>query len=210
MVAVHLWSFFVAGRKSRSNCTRKSFCWRGWRRKLRGPWRASTSNHVRKSSVTTQRLRAIFASTSAGMLTYFVPQMTHMTLPMVVSRVTGVVTLLVAHNLGRARRGRRCRRLGSRRAARGWNDAALEGPAPPAGGPAPSLDLVTCGPSSRARTTSLARLSLPERCGCSRAASRLPSAAAPPLTRTGTGRSAPDEPIGVIVFFLGAMAMKNC
>ena len=52
---------------------RQSFCWRGWWRQLRGPWRASTSNHVRRSSITAQRLRAIFASTSAGMLDSFVP-----------------------------------------------------------------------------------------------------------------------------------------
>ena len=32
----------------------------------------------------------------------------------------------------------------------------------------------------------------------------------PLLARTGMGRPAPDEPIIVIVFFLGAMAMKNC
>ena len=39
---------------------------------------------------------------------------------------------------------------------------------------------------------------------------RVLSATGPLLARTGTGRSAPDEPITVIVFFLGAMAMKNC
>ena len=92
----------------------------------------------------------------------------------------------------------------------GGTASPLEGPAPPAGGPAPSLDLAVGGPSSRARMMPLARLRLLERCGCSRAAPRLPSATAPPLARTGTGRSAPDEPIAVIVFFLGAMAMENC
>ena len=42
---------------------RQSFCWRGRRRQLRGSQRASNFNHVRRSSVTIQRLRAIFAST---------------------------------------------------------------------------------------------------------------------------------------------------
>ena len=92
----------------------------------------------------------------------------------------------------------------------GGTTPPLEGAPPPAGGPAPSLDLAACGPSSRARTTPLARLWLPERCWCSRAAPRVLSATGSLLTRTGTGRPAPDEPITVIVFFLGAMAMKNC
>ena len=92
----------------------------------------------------------------------------------------------------------------------GGTTTLLEGPAPPAWGLAPSLDLAACGPSSCARTTPLARLCLPERCWCSRAAPRVLSATGPLLARTGMGRSAPDEPIAMIVFFLGAMAMKNC
>ena len=67
-----------------------------------------------------QRLCAILASTSAGMLNSFVPRTTHMALPTAVSRVTGVVTLLVVHNLVRARCGRWSGRLGGRRATRGW------------------------------------------------------------------------------------------
>ena len=75
---------------------RQTFCWRGWWRQLRGPWRASTSNHVRRSSITTQRLRAIFASTSAGMLNSFVPRTMHRALPTAVSGVFSMVMLLVA------------------------------------------------------------------------------------------------------------------
>ena len=98
-----------------------------------------------------QRPRAIFASTSAGMLNSFIPRTTHRALPTAVSRVTGVVTLLDAHTMGRARCGRRGGRLGGRRATRrGYSDAA--------GGLALSLDLAACGSSSGARTTPLARL----------------------------------------------------
>ena len=114
---------------------RQSFCWRGWRRKLRGPWRASTSNHVRRSSITAQRLRAIFASTSAGMLDSFVPRTMHRALPTAVSRVTGVVTLLVAHTMGRARSGRRRGRLGGCCAARRWHNDTPGGPRAACGGP---------------------------------------------------------------------------
>ena len=82
-----------------------------------------------------QRLRAIFASTSAGMLVSFVPQMMHRTLPTVASGVSSMVALLIARTLGRARRGRRRRRLGSRRTADGWHDAVLGGPRAACGGP---------------------------------------------------------------------------
>ena len=83
------------------------------------------------------RLRAVFASTSAGMLASFVPRMMHMTLPTAASRVSSMVALLVVRTLGRARHGRRRRRLGSRCAAHGWHDAALGGPRAACGGPSP-------------------------------------------------------------------------
>ena len=79
----------------------QSFCWCVWWRQLRGPWCASTSNHVRRSSITAQRLRAIFASTSAGMLDS-IPRTMHRALPTAVSGVSSVVALLVARTLGRA------------------------------------------------------------------------------------------------------------
>ena len=47
----------------------------------------------------TQPLRAISASTSAGMLNSFIPRTTHRVLPTAVPRVTGVVTPLVAHTM---------------------------------------------------------------------------------------------------------------
>ena len=82
-----------------------------------------------------QRLRAIFASTSAGMLASFVPQMMHRTLPTAASGVSSVVALLIAHTLGGARCGRRGGRLGGRRAARGWHGDAPGGPRAACGGP---------------------------------------------------------------------------
>ena len=42
-----------------------------------------------------------------------------------------------------------------------------------------------------------------------REAARVLSAIGPLLVRTGMGRSAPNEPTVVAVFFLGAMAMKK-
>ena len=82
-----------------------------------------------------QRLCAIFASTSADTLNSFILRTTHMALPTAVPRVTGVVTLLVAHTMGRARSGRRRGRLGGRRAAWGWHDDTPGGPHAACGGP---------------------------------------------------------------------------
>ena len=86
----------------------------------------------------------------------------------------------------------------------------LEGPAPPAGGPALSLDLVACGSLPGTRATPLTKLWLPERCGCSRAAPWVLSAMGPLPARAGTGSPALDELTAVVVFFLGSMMMKNC
>ena len=144
------------------------------------------------------------------MLASFVLRVMHVTLPTAVPGVPSMVALLVARTLARARRERRRRRLGGRRATHRWHGAALGGPRATCWGPAPSLYLAVCGPSSGARTMPLPRLWLPERCWCSRAAARVLSATGPLFARIGMGRSAPDEPIAVIVFFLGAMTMKNC
>ena len=45
---------------------RQGLCWRRWRRNLHGSRRASTSDYVRRSSITTPRSHAIFTSASAG------------------------------------------------------------------------------------------------------------------------------------------------
>ena len=127
---------------------RQSFRWRGRRWQLRGSRRASTSNYVRRSSVTTQRLRAIFTCASASVLNPFILRMTHRALPTTVPRVTNVVTLLGAHTMGRTRGGRRCGRPGGRCAAQGWHSNTPGGPRAASGGPAPSLDPATCSRSS--------------------------------------------------------------
>ena len=88
--------------------------------------------------------------------------------------------------------------------------APLEGPVPPAGGLTPSLEPATSGSSPGVRTTPLTRPGLPGCCGCSRATPWVLSATGPLLARTGDGSLVPNEPITVVVFFLGAMAMKNC
>ena len=75
----------------------------------------------------TQRLRTIFTSASVSVLNPLILSMTDRALPTAVSRVTGVVTLLVVHNLGRVRCGRWGGPLGGRRAARGWHGDALGG-----------------------------------------------------------------------------------
>ena len=126
--------------------TRRSFCWRGWRRQLRGLCRALTSNHVRKSSITTQQLRAIFTSTSAGMLNSFVLRTMHRALPTAVSGVFSVVTLLVARTLGRARCGRRRGRLRGCCAARGWHNDTPGGPRAACGGPSSVFGLGSVRP----------------------------------------------------------------
>ena len=44
----------------------QGLCWRRWQQNLHGSRRALTSDHVRRSSVTTPRLHAILTSASAG------------------------------------------------------------------------------------------------------------------------------------------------
>ena len=85
----------------------------------------------------TQRLRAIFASTSAGMLNSFIPRTMHMALPTTVSGVTGVVMLLAAHTVGRACSGRRRGRPGGCCATRRGHSDRPGGPRVACGGPSP-------------------------------------------------------------------------
>ena len=89
----------------------------------------------------TQRLCAIFASTSACVLNPFISRMTHRALPMAMSGVSSVVALLVACTLGRARCGRRRGRLGGCCAARGWHNDTPGGPRAARGGPSPIFRL---------------------------------------------------------------------
>ena len=83
--------------------------------------------------------------------------------------------------------------------------AILEGPAPPAEGLAPSLDLAACGPLPGARTSPPPKLRLLGRCWCSRTAPRVLSATGPLLDHVGTECPAPGGPTATVIFFLGAM-----
>ena len=132
-----------------------------------------------------------------------------MTLPTAASRVTGVVTLLVAHNLGRAHCGRRSGRLGGRCAARGWYGDAPGGSRTVCGGPSSVSGFRSVWPvalhtndATRQALTARAMLVLTARASGS-------VATGPLLARIGTGRPAPDEPTAIAFFFLVAMATKN-
>ena len=90
----------------------------------------------------------------------------------------------------------------------GGTTTPLEGPVPPAGGPTPSLELATHGSSPGVRTAPLARTRPSGWCRCSRAAPWVLFVTSPLPVRADTN-PVPDEPIAVVVLFLGAMAMKN-
>ena len=110
----------------------------------------------------TQRRRAIFASTSAGMLNSFIPRTTHRALPTAVSRVTGMMTMLVAHTRGRAHSGRRRGHLGGCCAARGRHNDTPGGPRAVCGGPNPVFGLGGVRPVAW-RTNGAARQALTAR-----------------------------------------------
>ena len=199
MVALHSSSFSAAGGKSRSSCAR-----------TKASAGVGGDDSCVDRPVATQRLRAIFASTSAGMLNSFIPWTTHRALPTAVPRVTNVVTLLGVHTMGRARGGRRCERLGGRCAARRWHNDTPGGPRAASGGPSSvfgsgGVRPIVWGANDAARQalTAWAMLVFAD-CG------QVLFATGPLPVRTGTGRSAPNERIAVAVFFLGAMATKNC
>ena len=99
---------------------RQGLCWRRWQRNLHGSRRASTSDHVRRSSITTPRSHAVFTSASASGQVFYVPGVALGALP----AIFGVITPFFARCLGGAccwcRRGS----LGSPRVAfgRGGDD----------------------------------------------------------------------------------------
>ena len=93
-----------SGRKIEEQlCVRQGFCCRWWQRNLHGSRRASTSDHVRRSSITTPRSHAIFTSASASGRVFYVPGVALGALPAVVSGIFGVITPFVARRLGGAR-----------------------------------------------------------------------------------------------------------
>ena len=102
IVALHSSSFPVVGGKSRSNCACQGLCWRRWQRNLHGSRRASTFDHVRRSSITTPRSHAVFTSTSASGQVFYVPGVALGALPAAMPEIFGVITPFVAHCLGGA------------------------------------------------------------------------------------------------------------
>ena len=85
---------------------RQGFCWRWWQRNLHGSRRASTSDHVRRSSIMTPRSHAIFTSASASGQVFYLPGVALGALPAATPGVFGVIAPFVARRLG----GARCRR----------------------------------------------------------------------------------------------------
>ena len=112
IVALHSSSFPVVGGKSRSNCACQGFCWRWWQRNLHGSRRASTSDHVRRSSITTPWSRAIFASASACWQVFYILGGALGALPAATPGIFGMITPFVARCLGGARCWRRHGSLG--------------------------------------------------------------------------------------------------
>ena len=82
---------------------RQGFCWRWWQRNLHGSRRASTSDHVRRSSITTPRSHAVFTSASASGQVFYVPGVALGALPAATPGIFGVIMPFVARCLGGAR-----------------------------------------------------------------------------------------------------------
>ena len=135
IVALHSSSFPVVGGKSRSNCARQGLCWRRWQRNLHGSRRASTSDHVRRSSITTPRSHAIFTSASASGQVFYLPGVALGALPAATPGVFGVIMLFVARCLRGVRRRRRRGSLGGPRIAFGRGGSDLGRPRATRGGP---------------------------------------------------------------------------
>ena len=114
---------------------RQGFCWRRWQRNLHGSRRASTSDHVRRSSITTPRSHAIFTSASASGQVFYLPGMAPGALPAAMPGVFGVITPFVARRLRGARRRRRRGSLGGPRIAFGRGGSDLGRPRATRGGP---------------------------------------------------------------------------
>ena len=114
---------------------RQGFCWRWWQRNLHGSRRASTSDHVRRSSITTPRSHAIFTSASASGQVFYLPGVALGALPAATPGVFGVITPFVARRLRGARRRRRRGSLGGPRIAFGRGGSDLGRPRATRGGP---------------------------------------------------------------------------
>ena len=91
---------------------RQGLCWRRWQQNLHGSRRASTSDHVRRSSITTSRPHAIFTSASASGQVFYVPGVALGALPAATPGIFGVNTPFVVCCLGGAHCWRRRGSLG--------------------------------------------------------------------------------------------------
>src|SRR3954470_23447517 len=120
MVALHSSSFPLVGGKSRSNCARAS---------------ASTSDHVRRSSITTARSHAIFTSASASGQVFYLPGVALGVFPAATPGVFGAITPLVTRRLRGTRRRRRSGSPGGPRAASGRGSSDLRRSRATCGGP---------------------------------------------------------------------------
>ena len=90
-----------SGRKMEEQLrARQGFCWRWWQRNLHGSRRASTSDHVRRSSITTPRSHAVFTSTSASGQVFYILGVALGALPAATPGIFGVITPFVARCLG--------------------------------------------------------------------------------------------------------------
>ena len=114
---------------------RQGFCSRWWQRNLHESRRASTSDHVRRSSITTPRSHAIFTSASASGQVFYLPGVALGALPVATPGVFGVIMPFVARRLRGARRRRQHGSLGSPRVAFGRGGSDLGRPHATRGGP---------------------------------------------------------------------------
>ncbi len=82
---------------------RAGFCWCWWQRNLHGSRRASTSDHVRRSSITTPRSHAVFTNASVSGQVFYLPGVALGALPAATPRIFSVIRPFVARCLGGAR-----------------------------------------------------------------------------------------------------------
>ena len=114
---------------------RQGFCWRWWQRNLNESRCALTSDHVRRSSITTPRSHAVFTSASASGQVFYVPGVALGALPVATPGIFGMIMPFIARCLGGAHCWRRRGSLGGPRIAFGRGGSNLGRPCATRGGP---------------------------------------------------------------------------